>query len=276
MENQIKQKQSGQVALIVLIVSAVVLTLGLSTSQRSVTDSKITTEEGLLKEAFNVAESGIEYYLGTGSTEYTDDGSNATAYVVPRNLASDATNVMEYSEETLRNSVLSFWMVAHNDNSSINWGSASNFLGGGVIEVCVNDSFAGGLLVNYFYADLARANYSVERSAYAISSSNYNNFSNPQGGTGSCGSGRRLVETITTGADQTPIMVTVKPLGNSARLALRTSDALPIQGQEISSTAIVGDQETGVRKTVRVLKRFEVPQFMLDAITSEADVLATN
>ena len=71
-------------------------------------------------------------------------------------------------------------------------------------------------------------------------------------------------------------MVTVKPLGNSARLALRTSDALPIQGQEISSTAIVGDQETGVRKTVRVLKRFEVPQFMLDAITSEADVLATN
>jgi Tfp pilus assembly protein PilX len=79
----IDKRESGQVALIVLIVSAVVLTLGLSTSKRTVTENKITTEEGLLKEAFNVAESGIEYYLSTGSTAYTDVGSSGTAYVYP-------------------------------------------------------------------------------------------------------------------------------------------------------------------------------------------------
>jgi hypothetical protein len=59
---------------------------------------------------------------------------------------------MEYNEETLRNNVTSFWMVAHNSSTNeIEWNNGSNYPGGEDIRVCVNNNFVGGLLVNYFY-----------------------------------------------------------------------------------------------------------------------------
>jgi len=277
-KTNLNQKQGGQVALIVLIVSAVVLTLGLSTSKRTVTENKITTEEGLLKEAFNVAESGIEYYLSTGNTAYSDVGSSGMAYVVPRNLTSDATNIMEYNEETLRNNVTSFWMVAHNSSTNeIEWNNGSNYPGGEDIRVCVNNNFVGGLLVNYFYTtDALRINYGVRRLAYNVNSSGYENFLTPDGNNDSCGTGRRLVGTISTQVGSVPILVTIKPMGSSARVAVGGSQALPIQGEEISSTGVVGGQQTGVKKIIRMQRRYELPQFMLDAVSTELDVTATN
>ncbi|MDD2482862.1 MAG: hypothetical protein PHE71_01085 [Candidatus Shapirobacteria bacterium] len=65
MTNKIKNNQSnqGQIAIIVLLASAILLTLGMSASRKTVTDTKVDTDEELLKEAFNTAESGINNYL---------------------------------------------------------------------------------------------------------------------------------------------------------------------------------------------------------------------
>ncbi len=82
--------------------------------------------------------------------------------------------------------------------------------------------------------------------------------------------------TITTQVWSVPILVTIKPMGSSARVAVGGSRALPVQGEEISSTGVVGGQQTGVKKIIRMQRRYELPQFMLDAVSTELDVTATN
>lgn len=76
------KSEKGQIALIVLLVSAITMTIGLSLSRKTVTETKIQTDQELLKQAFNTAESGVDYYLGTGKTEYTAPDEKSKADVV--------------------------------------------------------------------------------------------------------------------------------------------------------------------------------------------------
>ena len=50
------KNSAGQVAIIVLLVSAVMLTMGLSMSRKESIDIKIDTNDELLKKAFDAAE----------------------------------------------------------------------------------------------------------------------------------------------------------------------------------------------------------------------------
>ncbi|MBU0619066.1 hypothetical protein KKD62_02400 [Patescibacteria group bacterium] len=59
----IKNREKGQVLLIVLLVTVVALTLGLGAISQSITDIKISEEEEESARAFNLAEAGIEEAL---------------------------------------------------------------------------------------------------------------------------------------------------------------------------------------------------------------------
>jgi len=50
--------QQGQVVLMVLLASALILTLGLSASRQATVETKIDTDQEMLKKAFNAAISG--------------------------------------------------------------------------------------------------------------------------------------------------------------------------------------------------------------------------
>ncbi len=79
-----EKKNSGQIAIIVLLVMVVLLTIGLAVVARSITDVKISEDEKTALRAFSAAEAGIEEVLkGTlieGSYEY--DVGDLTANVV--------------------------------------------------------------------------------------------------------------------------------------------------------------------------------------------------
>ena len=71
----INKNSKGQIALVILVISAIVMTIGLSVSKKTVVETKITTDEEQLKQAFNAAESGIDNYLGTGRKTFTASDS---------------------------------------------------------------------------------------------------------------------------------------------------------------------------------------------------------
>ena len=85
----IKNNNKGQVALIVLLISAVALTLGLSASKKAITDTKVDKNEAELKDAFNVAESSIDQYLSDNNKKtYTNNDNSATANVTTQSIGS--------------------------------------------------------------------------------------------------------------------------------------------------------------------------------------------
>jgi type II secretory pathway pseudopilin PulG len=69
------KQNSGQIALIVLLVMVVVLTIGLSLVSRTVSEVRISQDEEEALRAFSAAEAGIEYYLGQGSLTAGDNQS---------------------------------------------------------------------------------------------------------------------------------------------------------------------------------------------------------
>lgn len=96
-----KNKSSGQIGLIVLLVMSVMLTLGVSTVSRSTQDLRITAKELETSRALNLAEAGIEAALTyleandnklTGSTYngYVDVGTNRIDYQITQSNEVDA------------------------------------------------------------------------------------------------------------------------------------------------------------------------------------------
>jgi hypothetical protein len=263
-------KKNGQIALIVLIISAIVMTVGLSLSKKSVVETKITTDEELLKQAFNAAESGVDYYLGTGRTDFTSTDSKTAAKVSANNIGGGA-NVVNIGGVTLRNKNSYFWMVAHNTDGSLN----ITHFGAMTMSVCVKNSFNGSLLIAYFYRE--GGVYKVARV-----------FGNPTAGLAGCagvsglGSGMDLTPFIGGGRD--PLLLVVKPIGDNTKDAdtqiavVDTGPHFPEQGVEISSTGKAGDLSgvsgAQVNREINVINQYQIPSFMLDAITATGNVLS--
>lgn len=251
MENKLINKtkcfrgQSGQVVLIVMLVSALVLTLGLSASRQATVETKIDTDQELLKKAFNMAESGVDYYLGTGLTQYTfDAGTSSLANLNVTNigggssLASDGV-IVEGNTEV-------FWLVGH-DNATGDGLSTSVYYTGTTIDIC-SPTGDGNFKIDYFYKN--GINFNVSRSYQTTSNKCIRNFA--------------------VGGGSIPILVAVTPVGSQTKIILTGSVPFPVQGEEISSTGQVGSVNT----VVRVINKYQVPTFMLEAITAGGDVLS--
>lgn len=107
-------KNKGQISIIVLLVSAVMLTLGMSMSKQESVQIKINTNDELLKKAFDAAESGINYYLGTGATNYSSPDSNSFADINTTKL-SEGSDTIDFGEFVPAGNSESYWLVNHLD-----------------------------------------------------------------------------------------------------------------------------------------------------------------
>lgn len=266
--------QRGQVALIVLLVSAVLLTLGLSMSRRTVLETRIDTDEELLKQAFNNAESGIDYYLNTSNTTYTPSGSGQAAAEVMATVIGNSQTI-DYDEFTLSGNATYYWLVGHDANDQIDTSTRYN---GSQLQVCVGNSYNGAIKVDYFYDQ--SGSYGVSRQGYNVNGGSVTNYTTADvGAADSCGSGRRVIDVsgLMTG---NPLLVAVTPISTGsetgARISLRGNANFPIQGEEISSTGIAGDADDlgGVKRRVKVVNRYKLPTFMLEAVSSQTSVLS--
>jgi hypothetical protein len=267
MKDIFKRKSKGQIVLVVLLASAVLMTLGLSASKKAVTDTKIDTDEELLKQAFNTAESGVDYYLATGSTAYSapDGKSVAQVDVIPvgggTTLSSDGL--------VLANNTFLFWLIDHDTNGNV---STSGY-DGDKLDICVGNSFSKALKIDFFYKN--GGSYSVTRLGY-----NFNGdvAQTVQGFTIKSGAGGCIPEVAMSGQ---PLLIAATPIGGSTSLTLRDRSTtgvhnFPLQGEEITSLGRTGDitNSSGVNSQVKVMNRYKVPAFMLDAITAGNSVLS--
>ena len=274
------KNQKGQIALIMLLVTAVALTLGLSASKRIVTETKIDTDEESLKQAFNTAESGIDYYLGTGSTEYQASDSDSKAFISTREIVGTG-NTLVSTTSVPQNKRFNFWLVAHDSNGNVNYSDTSNY-DGTVFYICVENAFTGSVGVDYFYSQTSGAlgTVGVGRTGANLGANIISGFASISPANNSCVTGYKTVATYNRGGvytDNTPLLVSVVPYFGSTRVMLRVGSgvSIPSQGKEIASKGIVGDENTGVRRTVRVMDTFDFPDIFFEGLTSESGVITS-
>ncbi|MDD2225151.1 MAG: hypothetical protein PHP97_03230 [Candidatus Shapirobacteria bacterium] len=243
-EKLIKNSQ-GQIAIIILLASAIILTLGLSASKTAITDTKVDTDEELLKEAFNTAESAINNYLtDSNKTSYSTEGSGATV----ASTSIGGNNVKEISTEgvVLANTNQLFWLVNHDNNKIGSTYYQSDFK----IEA---DNTNVALKIDYFYID--GSDYKVDRFGCPPSVPNVNfvgfNFdcSNKISVTG-----------------KKSLLVSVTPLGGSAKIKISGDSEFPVQGEEITAAS---STDNGVKTQIKTRYVYQFPSFMLDAITAK-------
>jgi hypothetical protein len=233
--------QAGQVVLMVLLASALVLTLGLSASKQATVETKIDTDQELLKKAFNAAESGIEYYLGTGNTDYSGGESEGVADLTVKTVGDAET--LSFDNMVLDGSVDYFWLVDHNSDGSLGTNYYSNL--SSTLNVCTVDGSDTKFKIGYFY---------VNSGVYGVRNEERDT-------SGGCVSDVSL-------AEGDSLLLSVMPIGDSVKIKLTGSSKFPIQGEEISSTGKV----EGVNNTVTVLNKYVIPAFLLEAISSGGDV----
>lgn len=247
MKNKIKNNQ-GQITIIVLLASAIILTLGLSASKKTVTDTKVDIDQELLKEAFNAAESGINNYMNVGSTSYNaGDGSNATVSL--KTIGGGANLTSEGLVPA--NTPQLFWLVNHNSDGSI---GTTYYPSNTDLKISVDSAFTGALKIDYFYK--SGAVYSVSRSGVNFHATNvtvtgYPNTSSKD-------------TTINTGA-VSPLLIIVTPLGGSTGLTISGSSAFPLQGEELTS---VGTANNNVKTQVKTRNIYQIPSFFTESITA--------
>lgn len=243
----INKYKKGQIAIIVLLASAVILTLGLSASKKTITETKIETDQESLEQVFNAAESAINNFLGTGNTSYTIEGSNAN--VVSRKLGN--SNRLESEGKVLANSNQLFWLVNHNDNGGI----GVTYYSGTSVSLSVDADFKGALKVDYFYKN--GSVFGVKRFGCRYDDGNSNSLFNT-GFTGDCSN-----ISLALGS---PLLISVTPVGGSTNLAISGSANFPIQGEELTASSSTGSD---VKTQIKTRYIYQFPSFMLDAMTAK-------
>jgi len=247
-----------------MLVSAMMLTLGLSLSKKTTIETKIDTNEELLKKAFNAAESGISYYLGTGKTDYVAPDGFSSAALTLRNITANG-QVLDFGEYIPKNETEFFWLVNHLANGSL----GATYYGAATIQLC-GVGFTGSAKVDYFYR--SGANFGVKRYGYnfgSVASQKVHGFTDT------------ATNCVTINTPNSALLMAVTPLFNGGRLYLQGAGGgtFPVQGVEINSVGRAGGAETEVNaaqvnKSLSVKWRYKIPAFMLSGIVSEDSVLS--
>lgn len=247
-------KQKGQVALIVLLVSAVMLTLGLSISKQTVVNTRIETDDELLKKAFNAAESGIEKYLATGDKSYTVPEDDSAATITTENLGGGT--VIVNPDLTLARDFAYFWLVSHDADGNL----LTDYYSDPTITIGVEDSFSGLLRVDQFYR--SGAGIRVRRGFYdfgSVTSVAREGFTPI--------SGNQISWTL----DGQSILLAISPVEQSTRITVAGDAVFPVQGELIRSLGTAGRVSAeAVASQVSILNRYQLPAFLFEAVSGNS------
>ena len=268
-------KQSGQIALVALLVLTVAATVGLSLIARTTTDLSATRNIEESTRAFSAAEAGIEETLKTGiaspntsidsthgvnySTNIVAAGASAgTPFIFPQKTASENT-------ETL-------WLMAHNPDGTLD---EAHTYTANTIDVCwSSETITPALVVSILFK--ASGSYRVAKVAYDPISRG-NNFSAPTPGIGSCPTSTSYRSTITFSdilsippPGYPLIALRIRPVYSQTRIAVVPAQDLPSQGKSIQS---VGTAGSGVSRKIVVDQQYRAPDSIFDyALYSEGSL----
>lgn len=241
LRQRLYHQSQGQVVLMVLLASALVLTLGLSASRQATVETRIDTDQELLKKAFNTAESGIEYYLGTGDTAYESSHDGGSANLSVKTVGDSES--LSFGNIILDGSLDYFWLVSHNSDGSLSTDYYSHSTGS--LNICTVDGKNATFKINYFYQNGTA--FQVKSVVSDTVNGCVTNFSLTDGNS---------------------LLLSIMPIGSSTNVKLTGATKFPVQGEEIKSTGLA----QGVNNTITVLNKYSIPTFLLEAVTSGGDV----
>jgi hypothetical protein len=117
LRNVLRDSDSGQALLIVLLTMTVVLTVVLSVVSKTVTDISVTTYEEDAQRAFDAAEAGIERVLLSGTSQSEPLGEAEFTANISSPLPS--SDQVVYPSDVLAGESATFWFVSHDDSGDL-------------------------------------------------------------------------------------------------------------------------------------------------------------
>lgn len=271
------KSNSGQSLLVILLVMAVILTIGLAVVSYSITDIKISQQEEESARAFSAAEAGIEEALKlspSSDDEFPVTVGDITAKVKPQ--AQGGGPKFDFGESKFPSGELAnVWLIGHTEEGALN--PAVYFPYNGQIKICWGENTTLGSSTPALELALVYqqgGEYKVVRQGYDPVNGRTVGFdeSLDKDG-GNCASGLAFSKDISLDggvfnltANGKPYLLRLKLLYNSELqpIAVQANSNLPEQGKCYESAATV--QVSGITRKIRQCQFFQAPPEIFDYV----------
>ena len=236
--------QKGQALIIVVLVLVTALTIGLSVATRSVTNTRLSTEEEQSKKAFSAAEAGIERTLKSNS--YSEGlfsgsgGSNASFSASVSPVSGDF--IINEGSPVPKNEGVDIWLSQYPDYASptdgtltVYWGTTSDGCSDAAMEIVV---ISGPL------ATPVTSHFAYDPCAARVGSNGFSLIASSQATVGNKTFYFNKDIPVTSG-----LIARVVPLYSNTPIGARgdSDSPLPQQGSLIESTGVSGDTQRKIK-----------------------------
>jgi hypothetical protein len=257
----------GQIVLILVLVTIVSLTIGLSLISRTISDVRISSQIEQSGRAFSAAEAGIETALKgavVGQVVPTIHLGEATAQYSVENLGGDS-DVFTYPYTEV-GSNQTFWLFNHDSDGTYNESNPS-YVTNGPIEICWGSDMNNpppAIVISLYYK--IGNYYKVAKGAYDEFVRN-NFISSDLGGGNYCNGNFRFHKTIIPTADfgiaagAKLLFLRLSPVFNRTGIAVKLNGNVSVQGKTIYS---VGKTLTGIVRKMQVKEGYYMLPALLD------------
>ena len=273
MRNFIKMRlDSGQIVLILVLITVVGLTVGLSLISRTITDIRISSQIEQSTRAFSAAEAGIETALrgniAVGPTG-TVNLEGASANYAVQQLGGNNDNYNLPLTEVGNNQTI--WLVDHDSDGNINEAGYS-YPADSVIEVCFGSrpGSTPAVMVSLFYKE--GTEYRIAKRAYdSVAQDNGFILADILGNY--CGDYLYRMKIVASSDSDSStddfnispasalLFMRLQPIYEATAFTVTPESNLPVQGKIISS---IGQTETGVARRIQVFQGYQVLPALLD------------
>lgn len=268
-----KNWDRGQVVLILVLLTVVGLTIGLSLISRTITDVRISSQIEQSSRAFSAAEAGIETALSSniavGPTG-TVNLSGATANYAVKTVGDNTdTLLLPLTQEGDTQNV---WLIEHEDDDSLRE-TGYSYSENQTLEICwgSQSNTNPAMLITLFYKE--NGQYKIAKKVYD-SENRDNNFEVADNLGGYCGGDwpfRKLIVAATDTDSATDdygiasssrlLLMRLQPIYNETSMAVKPSAKLPPQGRVITS---IGQTNTNIVRKIQVNQSYPVLPTLLD------------
>lgn len=281
--SHIPQPNSGQVVLMLVLITIVGLTIGLSLISRTVTDIKISTQMDQSGRAFSAAEAGIESALKSvvvGGQPSTVNLPDATGTYSIANIGGNTAPLT--FPVTSPNNAQIVWLADHNTDGTLNE-TSGNYPPSSSLDICwgTNPNLKPAMVISLFYK--SGSSYKIARSAYDRYPSDHppspsNNFDTNleenAGGSVYCDGNYRFRKIITPQTDfgmgvaDKLLFLRIRPVYENTIFAVRPISSLPTQSKVI--TSVGQTKNAGVVRKIQVIQgNNELPSIFDFALFAE-------
>lgn len=263
--------EDGQVVLVIMLITAVLLTMGLSLASRTTQEILLSQQESESTRVFNAAETGIESALSQDFSQVTGQTTETDSSTIPDVSVETTTTPLNSLETTVYQGT-----AAHIDLTGLANGTPITISWGKGITNCAD---AAGILVSFYYIEnIGGAVPKVLHAAYSPGPTtdgcrDYPDFTSITASAGGFYRTTTYILSGTGGLDAIPYFMRVRPLHNDTALRI-TGAGLPTQMYAITAQAdnlLPGSNETRIIQVDRGLAT--APSFMDYSVYSGAGII---